>query len=50
MYKFCVGALHIHDFRHWYYGAVFVDGRHEYLRRGYKNSPEEGYVELSEWE
>lgn len=31
-------------------GACFVDGGMDYLRRGYKTTPEEDYIELSEFE
>ena len=30
--------------------SCFVDGGHDYLRRGFKTSPEEDYEELSETE
>lgn len=39
----------VHDFRWCRCHTVFVDGGHEYLRRGYLTSPEEDYEELSEY-
>ena len=45
-----IDSKHVHDFRPCSCGTVFVDGGHEYLRRGYKTSPEEDYIELSEYE
>ena len=45
-----IESTHVHDFKYCSCKAVFVDGGHEYLRRGYKNSPEEDYVELSVYE
>ena len=38
-----------HDFNWCKCGTVFVDGGHEYLRRGFKDSPDD-YEELSEYE
>ena len=43
-------SRHVHDFKFCSCGAVFVDGGQEYLRRGYKNSPEEDIEEMSEYE
>ena len=45
-----IESTHVHDFRYCSCQTVFVDGGHEYLRRGYKTSPEEDYIELSEYE
>ena len=39
-----------HDFVYCSCEACFVDGGHDYLRRGFKTSPEEDYEELSETE
>lgn len=39
----------VHDFNWCKCGTVFVDGGHEYLRRGFKDSPDD-YEELSEYE
>ena len=39
----------VHDFRQCSCGACFVDGGCEYLRRGYKTSPEEDFIDLSEY-
>lgn len=36
-----------HDFKYCKCGRVFVDGGHDYLRRGYTDSPED-FTELSE--
>lgn len=33
-----------HDFKTCKCGKVFVDGGHEYLRRGYTNSAEEDFI------
>ena len=38
-----------HDFKSCKCGTVSADGGNEYLRRGYKNSPDD-YTELSEYE
>ena len=38
----------VHDFKTCKCGNVFVDGGHEYLRRGYTNSAEEDFIDLSE--
>lgn len=38
----------VHDFKTCKCGKVFVDGGHEYLRRGYTNSAEEDFIDLSE--
>ena len=35
-----------HDFKYCKCGRVFVDGGHDYLRRGYTDSPED-FTELS---
>ncbi len=39
-----------HDFKYCSCQTVFVDGGHEYLRRGFLTSPEDDYEELSEYE
>lgn len=39
----------VHDFKYCSCGTVFVDGGHDYLRRGYMNSSDD-YEELSEVE
>ena len=38
----------VHDFKTCKCGKVFVDGGHEYLRRGYTNSAEDDFIDLSE--
>ena len=38
----------VYDFKTCKCGKVFVDGGHEYLRRGYTNSAEEDFIDLSE--
>ena len=38
----------VHDFKTCKCGKVFVDGGHEYLRRGYTNSAEDEFIDLSE--
>lgn len=42
-----IESRHRHDFQACKCGAVFVDGGREYLRRGFRTSPEDDYVELS---
>ena len=44
-----IESLSVHDFKFCSCGACFVDGGHEYLRRGYKTSPEDDYIDLSEY-
>ncbi len=39
----------VHDFKWCKCGAVAVDGGNDYIRRTYKNSPDD-YTELSEYE
>lgn len=41
-------SKHVHDFVRCSCGAVFVDGGNEYLRRGFRTSPEDDFIELSE--
>lgn len=43
-----IESLSVHDFKTCKCGKVFVDGGHEYLRRGYTNSAEEDFIDLSE--
>lgn len=38
-----------HDFKRCSCGTIFVDGGHEYLRRGFTNLPDD-YEDLSEFE
>lgn len=40
----------VHDFKQCRCGSCAVDGGHEYLRREWKNSQQEDYIELSEWD
>lgn len=40
----------VHDFVQCSCGACFNDGGREYMRRGFKTSPELDYVDLSEYE
>ena len=42
-----IESTHVHDFKWCSCGTCFVDGGHDYLRRGFKTSPEEDYEELS---
>ena len=44
-----IESTHVHDFKWCSCKMVFVDGGHEYLRRGFTNS-EDDYEELSEYE
>lgn len=39
----------VHDYKECSCGACAVDGGLEYLRRGFKTSPEEDYEDLSEY-
>lgn len=43
-------SRHRHDFVRCKCGRCFVDGGHDYLRRGFVSSMEEDYTEMSEWE
>lgn len=45
-----IESVHVHDYKTCSCGAYAVDGGHDYLRRGFVNSPEEDYEELSESE
>ena len=40
----------VHDFEQCSCGTCFNDGGLEYLRRGFKTSPEDDFVELSEYD
>ena len=40
----------VHDFEECSCGACFTDGGLEYLRRGFKTSPDDDYEELAEYE
>lgn len=40
----------VHDWVACSCGRCFVDGGKDYLRRGFKESREEDYEELSQWE
>ena len=44
-----IESAHVHDFKWCSCGAVAVDGGHDYLKRSFKNSPED-YEDLSEVE
>ena len=43
-------SQHVHDFVKCKCGCCFADGGHDYLRRGYRTSAEEDFIELSIWE
>lgn len=43
-----IESMYTHDFKQCSCGACAVDGGHEYLRRCYKNSIEDDYIDLSE--
>ena len=45
-----VESKSVHDFEQCSCGACFVDGGLEYLRRGFKTSPDDDYEELAEYE
>ena len=40
----------VHDFKMCSCGCCFVDGGHDYLRRGCKTSPDDDYEDLSNYE
>jgi hypothetical protein len=51
--KHCGGVIesrHRHDFVPCKCGAVFVDGGRDYLRRGFRTSPDDDYEELSTYD
>lgn len=43
-----IESYSVHDFKYCSCESCAVDGGHEYLRRCFKNSPEEDIIELSE--
>lgn len=45
-----IESTNVHDFKYCSCQSCFVDGGHEYLRRGCKSSPQEDFIELSEYE
>lgn len=45
-----IESTYTHDFKWCSCGKVFVDGGHEYGRRGYTDSPESDYIEMAIWE
>lgn len=45
-----IESKYTHDFVSCSCGCCAVDGGKNYLRRSFKNSPEEDYIELSETE
>ena len=44
-----IESKHVHDFRWCKCHTIYVDGGHEYLRRGFVNSPDD-FTDLSEYE
>ena len=51
--KYCgdiIESKHVHDFVTCSCETCSVDGGRDYLRRSYRNSPEEDFIELSEVE
>ena len=44
-----IESKHVHDFVWCKCGQIFVDGGHEYLRRGFKDSKDD-FEDLSEFE
>ena len=44
-----VESKSVHDFEQCSCGACFADGGLEYLRRGFKTSPDDDYEDLSEY-
>ena len=45
-----IESKHVHDLVKCKCEICSIDGGHDYLRRSYKNSPEEDFIELSETE
>lgn len=45
-----IESVNVHDYVTCSCGACSVDGGHDYLRRCYRTSPEEDFVELSKYE
>lgn len=45
-----VESKSVHDFEQCSCGACFADGGLEYMRRGFKTSPDDDYEELAEYE
>lgn len=49
--KYCgdtIESVNVHDYVTCSCGACSVDGGHDYLRRSYRTSPEEDFIDLSE--
>lgn len=44
-----IESRHVHEYVQCSCGTVAVDGGHDYLRRGFKNSPDD-FTELAEYE
>ena len=44
-----IESVNVHDYVTCSCGACSVDGGHEYLRRSYKTSPEEDFINLSKY-
>lgn len=42
-----IESKHVHDYKQCSCGKVAVDGGHCYLRRSFKSSPKEDYIDLS---
>lgn len=45
-----IESTHVWDYKQCSCKTVSVDGGQEYLKRGFKNSPEQDYEDLSEME
>lgn len=45
-----IESVNVHDYVTCSCGACSVDGGHDYLRRSYRTSPEEDFIDLSEYE
>ena len=45
-----IESVNVHDYVTCSCGACSVDGGHDYLRRSYRTSPEEDFIDLSKYE
>lgn len=43
-----IESVHVHDFKYCKCGRIFVDGGHEYLRRGFQD--ESDFTDMSEYD
>ncbi len=45
-----IESVNVHDYVTCSCGACGVDGGHDYLRRSFKTSPEDDFIDLSEYD